>query len=1533
MQLSITFGRLPPCAATPGSVSGAWRVSKPEDLRTVLRRAAARCGPRCRLASVALCLAGLLSTAAHAQNGPLGNFLKDLFGTGTQTPRTLDLIDRHAAAASRELSRGLEQSDSLIAMGQWGPAIQQLQFLVDLPEDALTLQGTTWRSIKRAAEERLLRLPDEGRRAYLNQYEQVAADELARARATDDFAALVQVAARFRLTPSGQTAADEAASLLADAGDLVAAAQWYAELEADRAAVTSSPAWKLRVAAVRSALGLDAKTQPAASSAGDAGESSAVVVRSAASAGWTEIYGGPGRWNAVPGGHPLLLEEWSSPAAQATSLQNDLQQRQADLFANHHRPLPVANMVSSGGLLAVRTPGGLEARRVDTGELLWSARGRATAEAVLSRTGGETGHDALSLVQGDNHEAHPLSSFLYRDATIGQLSSDGRRLFAIARQATLLSSAFDLYSVSNAFDYDDHSFNRITALDFRTGRTLWSTGGSRSDRPFESPLSGVYFFGPPTVDGDELFVIGAAGADIHLYCLEAATGLPRWKQFIAQYDSTKIEDDTVRQMWACTPAVTRGLVYCPTNSGWLVAVDRHRRRLAWATRYATGNVSDRYQPQYSLTQLNERWHQSAPIVANGQVVFAPPELPDEPMQTEPQLFRIDAVTGKVLFRRGKADSIAVGGVYGENVLVIGKTALESWPVVARWSARWSTPYPAGLTPCGLGIAIQNVYWLPCLEGAVIGFRLSDGGIEQVLRNDGLAGRLGNLIVADDRIVSAGPTGLVGLWQKEPFERQLADRLAQNPRDLEARVRIARGHMSEQQFERALNELDVADLAGDARPDLVQAARDLQWECLVELLSRTDAPTADRWKQLEALSDSPARQQVVSRLQIDRALAADDWSAALERCWSALTVADGDIRDGGLQVREDVWLAGRLLDLWRRAPETIRAELSTRIGRKIAEAGPDLAVAGPRLETLFGFHPQGRRLSLELAVRDSRSAPLAVSESRLLPLSSAPEIEVAASAASRLAGLYRRHGCAADAARLAAIAAAFPGDTPLLDGDTLEQWKREWKGEREPTPPAALPQWDLANSRVLRLGAERSFEIGRAIRLDGRPAAWLAQRRLEFATSWYGLVVVDPATARREWTMPLAANGGFEEDWSPIATAAGSMLAVCSRGMVHVCSPRDGHVLWSWPLPTRFSNVSAYAWAEEYLANQPARTASVAVNEFQANVRQLREGPLLAIAGERLVILGQHELVVFDVRTGVEQWRRTGIAPTAVLVADENAVCVSSTTAGGPAAFRLLDGKPIFSEGLPAAFARTFAVEGNVVLTRQGLPSLLSSGVRLVAERPFSAEALWSHSVTADTVVQHLPGRELGGVAPNGDVFVIDVDTGQRSPVGRLASEQLAGRRSIHLLADAERVYVAIQRQQSYDFSNLRLSSITLNGDIVAFDRRQGRMLWRERVRDTSLVTASFADLPILLLVEQFVPERRRSALDALQLPELKLTALDKATGTRVIEWAGVTPQGTPAALLFDPRRQRIDLFLNHYNQNFNDRLRLQFGAAPPLTVP
>jgi hypothetical protein len=198
------------------------------------------------------------------------------------------------------------------------------------------------------------------------------------------------------------------------------------------------------------------------------------------------------------------------------------------------------------------------------------------------------------------------------------------------------------------------------------------------------------------------------------------------------------------------------------------------------------------------------------------------------------------------------------------------------------------------------------------------------------------------------------------------------------------------------------------------------------------------------------------------------------------------------------------------------------------------------------------------------------------------------------------------------------------------------------------------------------------------------------------------------------------------------------------------------------------------------------------------------------------------------------------------------------------------------------------------------------------------------------MIHRLPGHELVGIEPSGEVFVIDVETGTRTDVGRLTGQTPGPRKEMHVLADADRIYVAVHRSQSYEFTHVSIPSIPLSGDLYVFDRKERRLMWTENVREASLLTARFADSPVVVLAEHGVAQRRRRLLDALSLPELKLAVLDKRTGSRVAEWSGVTQHGSPAALTLDPAKQRIDLFLNHYSQNFSDRLRVQFGSSAAL---
>ncbi len=262
--------------------------------------------------------------------------------------------------------------------------------------------------------------------------------------------------------------------------------------------------------------------------------------------------------------------------------------------------------------------------------------------------------------------------------------------------------------------------------------------------------------------------------------------------------------------------------------------------------------------------------------------------------------------------------------------------------------------------------------------------------------------------------------------------------------------------------------------------------------------------------------------------------------------------------------------------------------------------------------------------------------------------------------------------------------------------------------------------------------------------------------------------------------------------------------------------------------------------------------------------------------------------MLDLLTGDELWRRSGISPASLLVVTDDAVCVTEHQENRLTAYRLVDGRELPSDSISDIVERAFAVQGGTLLTRQSQWSLFKPRVRIAAERPLAPQPDWSVSIPSETVLQRLSPRELAGVEPTGDVFVLDLETGERQSLGRLPAVQAGIRPTYHFLADRDRVFVIVRRDLAFDLSNVSLPSIEVNGDLVAFSRRDRRLLWQTAVKEGSLVTTEFADSPVVVVVQHGVPDRRPGFLEEFHLPELSIVAIDKNTGKRVIDWKGTT---------------------------------------------
>ena len=480
---------------------------------------------------------------------------------------------------------------------------------------------------------------------------------------------------------------------------------------------------------------------------GKEADSTTDAVTSRPLANWTQPFGGPQHHGTFPETDPVLIERWSQPITMRPAIAAQVADVVRDLVDSDRACIPAAIPLAVKGRIIARTLRGLSVFDADTGQLQWESREGVSVERLLtgedvSRPGGEpsgNGGRAIPPYTDSNADGHPLTGLLFRDGVYGFISSDGEQVFVLEDHASLSYRQPGYFWGQRGQDDPfnrDWVTNRLVAYDLKTGSVRWQIGGERRDEPFDPPLAGTLFLGPPVVDRDELFLIGEQNETMYLFVLDRQTGEPNWSHAISEVGAS-IEQDLVRRWWPAQPAVGAGVVVCPTTAGWMVAVDRLQRRIRWTYRYIEARqqkVSSNRSRVASAGPLNSRWCPSAPVMTQRHVLFTPPELPDPLYGDQPRIVCLDLLTGERAWSEDKGDDLYVGGVAGGRVLMVGKSAVEARDV-ASGKRLWTTPLDlrsvtgkTGLTlrsrsmlgdvgqPSGRGVIAGAEFLLPLQSG-------------------------------------------------------------------------------------------------------------------------------------------------------------------------------------------------------------------------------------------------------------------------------------------------------------------------------------------------------------------------------------------------------------------------------------------------------------------------------------------------------------------------------------------------------------------------------------------------------------------------------------------------------------------------------------------------------------------------------------------------------------------------------------------------------------------------------------------------
>lgn len=1457
-----------------------------------------------------------------------------LVGSGAQAVADDVVVDQTLSSDSA-ISRDLERLEDFISRERWHEVATGLQSLLERSGDTFVRgPGGDWMSLRSRVEQRLRALPEEGQRVYHTLYDTEAQDLVDRAAATQDVALLIATSRRFGITNAGARANCELANLAFNRGEFVAAIRLYESLDARQRATLLRPMEKMRYAYSLRQSGRRKQAEAAAREipGAPAGwwtklpepQAPAAEIRN----DWPMTFGTPSGLSAAAGGEPLLSPRWSVPMANRYSVAEQVEQLRRDAVDARRAALPAMRPITAHGFAAVRTLHGVSVLDTETGEVLWEEpTSDVSPERLLSPPDFRIETEGRRRTAfpprppqrgGPELDQNPLTSLLFRDAVHGSLTSDGRRLFVLDHHAVLQRTAGEYPWNTRDETPDplgrDWKSNALAAYDLPTGQLLWRVGGERRNEPFDPPLAGMFFFGPPTPSEGRLYAIGERDGEVWLIVLDGVTGQILSTQPLAN-PAAPIANDMARRDWACQPAIAEGVIVCPTTAGWLVAVGQQDGRLLWAYRTAPGlpPISQRrfhelsLNPQYAL---NVRWASTPPVIIGHRVLFTPPEMTD----TDQALICLDLLNGRTLWKSPKdTEDVALAGVHGETVLLIGRNRVRGLSLNTG-RQRWTIPFPDETFASGHGLVIGDDYYQPLSDGQVWVIKIANGTVSGRLQ--AVAGQrpLGSLAMSRGRLISVDPRQIRGFAQRAAVEEEIAARQRGNPDDLWAVVRRAEIHQLRGEDAEAVALLSgritaATDTSGEAGP-LLREGRQILETSLWRLVESNLATHHAEYELLQSLTEagSPRRLQVAIR----RALAAGEGTTAWRHLW---TLRQGDtarmLEFPRLAIRSDVWIGERLRELYDSTPE-LRPEVDRTLQTAVEEVQEkNDAARGITLQRITMFHPQGRRLTRWLAEQAEKNGDLGAAALHWRRLSEIGDPQEARDAQLRLAGMWESAGQFGEALEVLTSVESTLTDS---EADVRREVAARITSVRDrqtaavKTSPSALPaEW---SGIEFQIHATRPMDNRAAPQpLQPYPArgAFYETHAFEFLEPRTQRLRVVSHNGEEYWNLPLQSLPRPMEHSLSLLTD-GLQIYCLFKGVVQSLSLADRQVRWSYPLDPR----ALQERLAQIAPDLPFESGMATADAFVATQGLLRTQPpagvLAAASARSLLVQSRDELSSLDPLTGDELWTRRDIPAYANAHCDGGPIFVVPREGTEPLLLNAVDGSPLDTRRFSQAISKTIAIRGSRLILLETTPSgplgLRRAKSRLRSQDVLTGETAWEYDLAADSHLAWLADDGLALLAPDGLLQSLDPATGVVRKLGNVPDDIMKSSRLVQLVCDRDFVFLMVDQDASRNISYFNIPSVRVNGTVLGFDRQETQgLLWQVPLKDQNLLMSHFSRLPVLVFINQIHENAGFFRSD--------LKVLDKRTGRELVASDELITQNQLQAFQADPLTGR--LWLHAYN--------------------
>ena len=581
-----------------------------------------------------------------------------------------------------------------------------------------------------------------------------------------------------------------------------------------------------------------------------------------------------------------------------------------------------------------------------------------------------TGRDAFSL-------GMPAPDYLVRrvwgDTSVGQIASDGERLFTLS-ELPAVDVAESFAQGPNARlmrPLGIRTFNVLQAWSIgNQGKLVWEAGGANGGNAPD--LAGALFLGAPLPYRGELLSLIELNGDIYLISCSPETGKLLWRQPIAANLGTTISLDAQRRSYGASPAADGSIIVCPTLSGFLVAYDMNTRELLWQYRYAmnpnlSAGASFNFIGGMDARESNPtvpRSVETSVLLHEGVAIFAPPN--------GNTVTAISLSDGKELWQLSFDDPIPlryIAGASGDTVALMQNTSVLGIDL-RTGKPKWKQiAFPDETQVVGRSVRRGNRLLVPLSNQEIFEIDLGKGTIENRVR---VVKPLGNLMVVDDRLISASPFQLDCYSIRDVFETRLIEELQRDGETVRSLVKQGELYLASGKIDESLEVLEKAYTSTPSDPEVR-----LRLVEVATLALRNDfdkyVDRVQRYQDLTLDLDLPS----YLRILIHGLEKQDRFEEALVKLLELSDarlnrridqMSDGQDVDMNAQwtVQEDRWIATRIARCVEKLSAESLQKLEPIIRKRLAsEMDLDRGVAKLRLEHLQSL-PQSEILRLSVA---------------------------------------------------------------------------------------------------------------------------------------------------------------------------------------------------------------------------------------------------------------------------------------------------------------------------------------------------------------------------------------------------------------------------------------------------------------------------------------------------------------------------------------------------------------------------------------